>query len=110
MTEADKLALLKDLLLTDERAYAESIHSKIKALEEIINEQKSFLNQEDIDVTSIDIEDRKAFATLKASGLMNKLVDFAALRTKTKKHADCRQNINKIIDLLRTIKIQYFCL
>ncbi|WP_046757741.1 hypothetical protein [Kordia jejudonensis] len=40
MTEADKLALLKDLLLTDERAYAESIHSKIKALEEVINEQK----------------------------------------------------------------------
>lgn len=27
-------------------------------------------------------------ATLKASGLMNKLVDFAALRTKTKKHAE----------------------
>lgn len=47
MTEADKLALLKDLLLTDERAYAESIHSKIKALEEIINEQKKLSHKVD---------------------------------------------------------------
>lgn len=47
MTEADKLALLKDLLLTDERAYAESIHSKIKALEDIINKQKKLSNKVD---------------------------------------------------------------
>ncbi|MGH1386545.1 cell envelope biogenesis protein OmpA [Kordia sp.] len=47
MTEADKLALLKDLLLTDDRAYAESIHTKIKALEEIINQQKKLSNKVD---------------------------------------------------------------
>lgn len=47
MTEADKLALLKDLLLTDDRAYAESIHKKIKALEEIINEQKKLSHKVD---------------------------------------------------------------
>ncbi|MCH2192660.1 cell envelope biogenesis protein OmpA [Kordia sp.] len=47
MTEADKLALLKDLLLTDDRAYAESIHNKIKALEQIINEQKKLSNKVD---------------------------------------------------------------
>lgn len=47
MTEADKLTLLKDLLLTDERAYAESIHSKIKALEDIINKQKKLSNKVD---------------------------------------------------------------
>ncbi|MFK7747957.1 MAG: cell envelope biogenesis protein OmpA [Kordia sp.] len=47
MTEADKLALLKDLLLTDDRAYAQSIHDKIKALEEIINEQKKLSNKVD---------------------------------------------------------------
>lgn len=47
MTEADKLALLKDLLLTDERAYAESIHSKIKVLEDIINKQKKLSNKVD---------------------------------------------------------------
>jgi hypothetical protein len=47
MTEADKLALLKDLLLTDDRAYAESIHKKIKALEDIINEQKKLSNKVD---------------------------------------------------------------
>ena len=40
MTEADKLALLKDLLLTDDRAYAESIHTKIKELENLIHKQK----------------------------------------------------------------------
>ncbi|PTX60078.1 hypothetical protein C8N46_10784 [Kordia periserrulae] len=47
MTEADKLTLLKDLLLTDDRAYAESIHKKIKALEEVINEQKKLSNKVD---------------------------------------------------------------
>lgn len=47
MTEADKLTLLKDLLLTDDRAYAESIHTKIKALEEIINEQKQLSHKVD---------------------------------------------------------------
>jgi len=47
MTEADKLALLKDLLLTDDRAYAESIHNKIKAIEQIINEQKKLSNKVD---------------------------------------------------------------
>lgn len=47
MTEADKLALLKDLLLTDDRAYAESIHTKIRALEEIINQQKKLSNKVD---------------------------------------------------------------
>jgi hypothetical protein len=47
MTEADKLSLLKDLLLTDDRAYAESIHKKIKALEDIINEQKKLSNKVD---------------------------------------------------------------
>ncbi|EDP98549.1 cell envelope biogenesis protein OmpA [Kordia algicida OT-1] len=40
MTEADKLALLKDLLLTDDRAYAESIHTKIKALEDLVHKQQ----------------------------------------------------------------------
>jgi len=40
MTEDDKLALLKDLLLTDDRAYAESIHAKIKALEDLIHQQQ----------------------------------------------------------------------
>ncbi|WP_298417219.1 cell envelope biogenesis protein OmpA [uncultured Kordia sp.] len=40
MTEADKLALLKDLLLTDDRAYAESIHNKIKQLEDLIHKQQ----------------------------------------------------------------------
>ncbi|KAB8155906.1 cell envelope biogenesis protein OmpA [Kordia sp. TARA_039_SRF] len=47
MTEADKLTLLKDLLLTDDRAYAESIHKKIEALEAIINEQKKLSNKVD---------------------------------------------------------------
>ncbi|AXG68526.1 hypothetical protein KORDIASMS9_00741 [Kordia sp. SMS9] len=47
MTEADKLSLLKDLLLTDDRAYAESIHKKIKALEDIINEQKKLSDKVD---------------------------------------------------------------
>lgn len=47
MTEADKLTLLKDLLLTDDRAYAESIHKKIKALEAILNEQKKLSNKVD---------------------------------------------------------------
>ncbi|WP_298508807.1 cell envelope biogenesis protein OmpA [uncultured Kordia sp.] len=47
MTEADKLTLLKDLLLTDDRAYAESIHNKIRALEQIINEQKKLSNKVD---------------------------------------------------------------
>ncbi|QHI37878.1 hypothetical protein IMCC3317_32610 [Kordia antarctica] len=40
MTEDDKLSILKDLLLTDDRVYTESIHSKIKQLEELINEQQ----------------------------------------------------------------------
>lgn len=40
MTESDKLSLLKDLLLTDEREYAESIHTKIKALEDLIHKQQ----------------------------------------------------------------------
>ncbi|MEM6721661.1 MAG: cell envelope biogenesis protein OmpA [Bacteroidota bacterium] len=47
MTEADKLTLLKDLLLTDDRAYAASIHEKLKALEDIINEQKKLSNKVD---------------------------------------------------------------
>jgi len=47
MTEADKLTLLKDLLLTDDRAYAASIHEKLSALEEIINEQKKLSNKVD---------------------------------------------------------------
>lgn len=40
MTEADKLSILKDLLLTDDRAYAESIHTKIKVLEDLIHKQE----------------------------------------------------------------------
>jgi len=40
MTEDDKLSILKDLLLTDDRVYTESIHAKIKLLEELINEQQ----------------------------------------------------------------------
>jgi len=40
MTEEDKLSILKDLLLTDERAYTESIHTKIKALEDLIHKQQ----------------------------------------------------------------------
>lgn len=47
MTEADKLALLKELLLTDDRAYAASIYKKIKALEEIINEQQKLSSKVD---------------------------------------------------------------
>ena len=41
MTEDDKLSILKDLLLTDDRAYAESIHNKIKALEDLIHKQQN---------------------------------------------------------------------
>jgi hypothetical protein len=41
MTEDDKLSILKDLLLTDDRAYAESIHTKIKALEDLIHKQQN---------------------------------------------------------------------
>ena len=37
MNQEDKLKILKDILLTDEREYASSIHEKIKILEETIN-------------------------------------------------------------------------
>lgn len=47
MNEDDKLSILKDILLTDEREYAESIHNKIKALEEIVNEQKKLSGKVD---------------------------------------------------------------
>lgn len=39
MNEADKLEILKNILLTDEREYALSIEEKIKVLEETINKQ-----------------------------------------------------------------------
>jgi len=45
MTEADKLTLLKDLLLTDDRAYTESIHAKIKQLEDLIHKQQRLSNK-----------------------------------------------------------------
>ncbi len=40
MTEKDKLSILKDILLTDEREYADTISKKIEHLEKIINERK----------------------------------------------------------------------
>lgn len=44
MNQEDKLKILKDILLTDEREYASSIHEKIKILEETIN-QKTNLSE-----------------------------------------------------------------
>ena len=44
MNQEDKLKVLKDILLTDEREYALSIHEKIKILEETIN-QKTNLSE-----------------------------------------------------------------
>jgi len=40
MTEKDKLSILKDILLTDEREYAGTISKKIEHLEKTINERK----------------------------------------------------------------------
>ena len=39
MNQEDKLKILKDILLTDEREYAVSIHEKIKILEDTINQK-----------------------------------------------------------------------
>ena len=39
MKQEDKLEILKDILLTDEREYASSIHNKIKILEETLNKK-----------------------------------------------------------------------
>lgn len=47
MNENDKLSLLKDLLLTDEREYAASIHEKIKALEDVIHQRKKLSEKVD---------------------------------------------------------------
>ena len=44
MNQEDKLKVLKDILLTDEREYALSIHEKIKILEETVN-QKTNLSE-----------------------------------------------------------------
>ncbi len=41
MNQEDKLNILKDILLTDEREYASSIQKKIELLEETINKQKN---------------------------------------------------------------------
>lgn len=40
MTQEEKLKILRDILLTDEHKYVESIHKKLKSLEDVINEQK----------------------------------------------------------------------
>ncbi len=39
MNEADKLSILKDILLTDDREYAEAIQDRIKTLENILNQR-----------------------------------------------------------------------
>ncbi len=41
MNQEDKLKILKDILLTDEREYASSIHEKIKTLEDTINKKNN---------------------------------------------------------------------
>ncbi len=40
MDQRDKLTLLKDILLTDEREYAEAVRDRIEALEEILHERQ----------------------------------------------------------------------
>lgn len=40
MTQEEKLKILRDILLTDEHKYVESIHKKLESLEEVIKEQK----------------------------------------------------------------------
>ncbi|WP_452219712.1 cell envelope biogenesis protein OmpA [Lacinutrix salivirga] len=51
MNQEDKLSILKDILLTDEREYASSIHEKIKILEETINKQKNLSEKVDPIIT-----------------------------------------------------------
>ena len=41
MNQDDKLKILKDILLQDEHEYASAIEEKLKALEELITEQKN---------------------------------------------------------------------
>ncbi|MFD2822349.1 cell envelope biogenesis protein OmpA [Lacinutrix iliipiscaria] len=47
MNQEDKLKILKDILLTDEREYASSIHEKIKILEDTINQQPNLSEKVD---------------------------------------------------------------
>ncbi|WP_055443911.1 hypothetical protein [Lacinutrix himadriensis] len=47
MNQEDKLKVLKDILLTDEREYALSIHEKIKILEETINKKTNLSEKVD---------------------------------------------------------------
>ncbi|MDX1277478.1 cell envelope biogenesis protein OmpA [Oceanihabitans sediminis] len=47
MNQEDKLKVLKDILLTDEREYASSIHKKIKILEETVNKKNNLSEKVD---------------------------------------------------------------
>ncbi|MFD2542680.1 cell envelope biogenesis protein OmpA [Lacinutrix gracilariae] len=47
MNQEDKLKILKDILLTDEREYALSIHEKIKTLEDTINQKPNLSEKVD---------------------------------------------------------------
>ncbi|WP_452601481.1 cell envelope biogenesis protein OmpA [Pontimicrobium sp. MEBiC06410] len=47
MNQEDKLSILKDILLTDEREYASKIQKKIELLEETINKQKKLSQKVD---------------------------------------------------------------
>lgn len=47
MTQDDKLKLIKDILLTDDRVFVSSIEDKIKALEHTLNEKKNLSSKID---------------------------------------------------------------
>lgn len=47
MVERDKVALLKDILLTDDREFAEKIAKRIEIIEQTVNERKNLSNKVD---------------------------------------------------------------
>ena len=47
MNQDEKLSIIKDILLTDEREFASSIEKKIKILENIVNEKKNLSSKVD---------------------------------------------------------------
>ncbi|WP_290700735.1 cell envelope biogenesis protein OmpA [Lacinutrix sp.] len=47
MNQDEKLSILKDILLTDEREYAKKVEEKLKIVEEVINKQKQLSERVD---------------------------------------------------------------
>ena len=47
MNQDEKLSILKDILLTDEREYAKRVEEKLKVVEDIVNKQKQLSERVD---------------------------------------------------------------